>query len=131
MREVAGQFAAEPAGGHAPVVAAMAVTNAEPARHRIRVGGHGLGDEVVVLARRQLFQADGLLELADLQVLAATAERVLDVGVEELVGLGVVADNPFDAARALALEHELGAADRKSTRLNSSQQCASRMTYSA
>src|SRR3546814_4855463 len=58
----------------------------------------------------QLFQADGLLELADLQVLAATAERVLDVGVEELVGLGVVADNPFEAARALALEHELGAA---------------------
>src|SRR3546814_762041 len=45
-----------------------------------------------------------------LQVLAATAERVLDVGVEELVGLGVVADNPFEAARALALEHELGAA---------------------
>src|SRR3546814_7005441 len=62
----------------------MAVTNAEPARHRIRVGGHGLGDEVVVLARRQLFQADGLLELADLQVLAATADRVLEVGVEEL-----------------------------------------------
>src|SRR3546814_12952431 len=107
MREVAGQFAAEPAGGHAPVVAAMAVTNAEPARHRIRVGGHGLGDEVVVLARRQLFPADGLLVLADLQVLTATAERVLDVGVAGLVGLGVVGAKPHDAARALALDHSL------------------------
>src|SRR3546814_3998431 len=99
----------------------MAVTDAEAARDRVGVGGHGLGDEVVVLARRQLFQAVGLLELADLQVLVAAAELVLDVGVEELVGLGVVTDHTFEAARALALERKLGAAqDRKSTRLNSS-----------
>src|SRR3546814_1266061 len=63
-----------------------------------------------VIARRQLFQAVGLLELSDLQVLVAAAELVLDVGVEELVGLGVVTDHPFEAARALALERKLGAA---------------------
>src|SRR3546814_14701130 len=65
---IAGQFAAEPAGGHAPVVAAIAVTDAEAARPRVGAGCHGLGAEVVVLARRPLFQAAEPRELAGLQV---------------------------------------------------------------
>src|SRR3546814_16187088 len=48
--------------------------------------------------------------MADVQVLCAASELVRDVGVEELVGLGVVTDHPFEAARALALERKLGAA---------------------
>src|SRR3546814_11254969 len=48
--------------------------------------------------------------MADVQVLCAASELVRDVGVEELVAPGVVTDHPFAAARALALERKLGAA---------------------
>jgi hypothetical protein len=43
-------------------------------------------------------------------VVGVAAELVLQVGVQPLVGLGVVADHPLEVARALALQHQLGAA---------------------
>ena len=109
--QVAGQFAAEAAGGDGPVVVADAVGATEAAGHCIGVGDRGLGDEVVVLGAGQFFQAVGLLELAELhEVVGVAGQLVLQVGVQELVGLGVVAHHPFHVARALALEHQLGAA---------------------
>src|SRR5690606_22356564 len=108
--EVACQLAAEPAGRHAPVGAAEAVGRAEAAAHRVGVGGDGLGDEVVVLGRGQLLHAVGLLVLADLDVVAAAAtELVSGIDVEELVGLGVVADHPVVVAGCLYVEYDFRA----------------------
>lgn len=123
---VAGQFAAERAGGQAPVVVAHAVRHTEPARDAVGIGDRGLGHEVIVLGAGQLFQAVGLLELAKLQVVVGVAaELVLDVVVQEASGAadggashsdflqhaGVVAGDPFKVARPLALEYQLGAAN--------------------
>src|SRR3546814_14341729 len=79
MVATAGHLATEAAGGDAPVVLAVAVGHAEAARHAEGVGGHRLGDVVVVLGRRQLLQAVGLLELAGLQRVAI-AEPVFEIG---------------------------------------------------
>ncbi|MNI37302.1 hypothetical protein D3C73_913890 [compost metagenome] len=108
--QVAGQFAAEGAGGDRPVVLAVTVGTAQATGDSVGVGDRSLGDEVVVLGAGQLFQAVGLLELADLDEVVGVAQQlVLHVGVEELVGLGVIADHPLHVARALALQHQLGA----------------------
>lgn len=126
MSLVTGQFAAERTGSDAPVVVAHAVGHAQPARDAVGIGHRGLGDEIVVLGTGEFFQAVGLLELTDLQVVVGVAgELVLDVVVEETPGAAdggaadgdflqharVIPGHPLEVARALALEHQLGATD--------------------
>src|SRR5690606_37507963 len=50
------------------------------------------------------------LELAHLEAVPAV-EPESDVDVEPLVALGVVADDPVEVARTLALQHQLRAAE--------------------
>ncbi len=126
VRLVTGQLAAECTGGHAPIVVAHAIGHAQPARDAIGVRHRRLRHEVVVLGAGQFFQAVGLLELADLQVVVRVAAKlVLDVVIQEAAGAAnggatdgdflqharVIAGDPFEVARALALEDQLGAPD--------------------
>jgi hypothetical protein len=79
------------------------------ARNALHIGGHGFGNEVVVLGAGQLFQAIRLLVLAD-EYGGLTVETVGNIVVEELVGTGIITDDPVPHAWAFALQDQFGAA---------------------